>query len=53
MPYQVTVLIWSFFSFDKVSAIQISKFKKKITSSNKILKYQMISTEKVMNTEDV
>ena len=28
MPYQVTVLIWSFFSFDKVCAIQIFKFKK-------------------------
>ena len=28
MPYQVTVLIWSFFSFDKVWAIQIFKLKK-------------------------
>ena len=45
MPYQVTVLIWSFFSFDKVWAIQIFKFKK-ITSSNEILKHQIISAEK-------
>ena len=45
MPYQVTTLIWSFFSFDKVWAIQIFKFEK-ITSSNKILKHRMISAEK-------
>jgi hypothetical protein len=52
MPYQVTLLIWSFFSFDKVWAIQIFKFKKMI-SSNKISKHQMISAEKVINTKDV
>ena len=52
MPYQVTVLIWLFFSFDKVWTIQIFKFKK-MTSSNKILKHQMISAEKVMNTKNV
>ena len=52
MPYQVTVLIWSFFSSDKVGTIQIFKIKK-MTSSNKILKHQMISAKKVMNTKDV
>jgi hypothetical protein len=48
MAYQIIVLIFSIFSCDIVWAIQILKFKKGETS-NKILKPQMISPEKVMN----
>ena len=52
MPYQVTVLIGHSFRLTKFEQFKFSNFKK-VTSSNEILKHQMISAKKVMNTKDV